>query len=62
MLARIKGVAQLALSMRAEGYHVVVNVEASGTFSQRVADHAFDRMQAAGVQIMSMFSIVSVSC
>ena len=34
-------VAQLALSLRAEGYHVAVNLEASGTFNQRVADAAY---------------------
>ena len=51
------GVAQLALSMRAEGYHVAVNIEASGTFNERIANAAFMRMQAAGVQIMNMFSI-----
>ena len=43
--------------MRAEGYHVVVNLEASGTFNQRVADAALSRMQAAGAQIMNFFSI-----
>lgn len=51
------GVAQLALSMRAEGYHVAVNIEASGTFNQRIAEAAYMRMQAAGVQIMNTFSI-----
>ncbi|KAK1068737.1 hypothetical protein LTR12_003558 [Friedmanniomyces endolithicus] len=50
-------VAFLALSLRAEGYHVVVNLEASGTFNQRVADAALARMQAAGVQVMNFFSI-----
>ena len=50
-------VTQLALSLRAEGYHVAVNLEASGTFNQRVAEAALMRMQAAGVQIMNFFSI-----
>ena len=50
-------VTQLALSLRAEGYHVAVNLEASGAFNQRVADAALNRMQAAGVQIMNFFSI-----
>ena len=50
-------VATLALSLRAAGYHVAVNIEASGTFGQRVADAAFMRMQAAGVQIINFFSI-----
>lgn len=51
------GVTQLALSMRAEGYHVAVNIEASGTTNQRVAEVAFMRMQAAGVQLMNTFTI-----
>ena len=51
------GVAQLALSLRAEGYHVAVDLEASGTFNQRVAEAALSRMQASGVQIMNLFSI-----
>lgn len=50
-------VTQLALSLRAEGYHVAVNLEASGAFNQRVAGAALNRMQAAGVQIMNFFSI-----
>lgn len=49
----------LALSMREAGYHVVVNSDASGTFSydQRVGTYATNRMQAAGVQVMNLFSI-----
>ncbi|KAK4569324.1 hypothetical protein LTR86_003086 [Recurvomyces mirabilis] len=50
-------VAFLALSLRAEGYDVFVNLEASGTFNERVAQGALMRMQAAGVQIMNLFSI-----
>lgn len=45
--------------MRAEGYHVAVNMEASGTFNQRIADAAFGRMETAGVQIMNLFSIAA---
>jgi hypothetical protein len=36
---------------------VAVNIEASGTFNERIANGAYMRMQAAGVQIMNMFSI-----
>lgn len=43
--------------MRAEEYHVAVNLEASGTFSERAVGQALQRMQAAGVQIMNLFSI-----
>ncbi|KAK4959900.1 hypothetical protein LTR10_002788 [Elasticomyces elasticus] len=50
-------VAFLALSLRAEGYHVAVNLDTSGTFNQKVADTALGRMQAAGVQFMNLFSI-----
>ncbi|KAK3114504.1 hypothetical protein LTR53_007108 [Teratosphaeriaceae sp. CCFEE 6253] len=50
-------VAFLALSLHAEGYHVAVNLDASGAFNQRSADAAVGRMQAAGVQIMNLFSI-----
>ncbi|KAK5721786.1 hypothetical protein LTR15_006378 [Elasticomyces elasticus] len=52
---RLRGV--LALSLRAEGYHVAVNLDTSGTFNQKVADTALGRMQAAGVQFMNLFSI-----
>ncbi|MCJ1245390.1 hypothetical protein MMC30_002594 [Trapelia coarctata] len=47
-----------ALSLRAEGYSVWANVEASGTTTHLIADTANLRMQAAGVQLVSMFSIV----
>ncbi|MCJ1256655.1 hypothetical protein MMC24_004479 [Lignoscripta atroalba] len=47
-----------ALSLRAEGYSVFANVEASGTTSQLIADTANLRMQQAGVQLVSLFSIV----
>jgi nicotinamidase-related amidase len=48
----------LALSLRAAGYSVWANVEASGTTSQLVRDTANSRMQQAGVQLVSLFSIV----
>jgi nicotinamidase-related amidase len=47
----------LALSLRAEGYSVFANIEASGTYSDIVRDTANSRMQQAGVQLVSMFSI-----
>ncbi|KAK4548634.1 hypothetical protein LTR36_009545 [Oleoguttula mirabilis] len=48
----------LALSLRAEGYSVWANVEASGTTTPFIRDTANSRMQAAGVQLVSLFSIV----
>ncbi|CAG5178007.1 uncharacterized protein ALTATR162_LOCUS8488 [Alternaria atra] len=48
----------LALSLRAEGYSVFANVEASGTYTELVRDTANARMQQAGVQLVSLFSIV----
>ncbi|KAB2576434.1 putative isochorismatase hydrolase protein [Lasiodiplodia theobromae] len=48
----------LALSLRAEGYSVWANVEASGTTSALVRDVSNDRMRDAGVQLVSLFSIV----
>jgi len=47
----------LALSLRSEGYEVFANSDASGTFDQRIADEANDRMRAAGVTTMGMFAI-----
>ncbi|CAZ84327.1 unnamed protein product [Tuber melanosporum] len=47
----------LALSLRAEEYEVFANSDASGTFDQRLADEANDRMRAAGVTTMGMFAI-----
>ena len=52
------GTTFFALSLRAEGYSVFANVEASGTTSQLIADTANLRMQQAGVQLVSLFSIV----
>jgi hypothetical protein len=55
---RTQGTAFLALSLRAEGYSVWANVEASGTTTSLIRDTANDRMQNAGVQLVSLFSIV----
>jgi hypothetical protein len=48
----------LALSLRAEGYSVFANVEGSGTTTQLIRDTANSRMERAGVQLVSLFSIV----
>ncbi|KAF6225989.1 hypothetical protein HO173_012619 [Letharia columbiana] len=48
----------LALSLRAEGYTVFANTEASGTFSQRLADDANRRMESSGVILQGLFAIV----
>ncbi|KAJ8103625.1 Isochorismatase-like protein [Lipomyces tetrasporus] len=48
----------LALSLRAEGYSVWANVEASGTTTALIRDVSNLRMEAAGVHLVSMFSIV----
>ncbi|KAF4463803.1 isochorismatase [Fusarium albosuccineum] len=48
----------LALSLREAGYSVWANVEASGTNSGLVRDISNDRMARAGVQTVSLFSIV----
>lgn len=50
--------AYLALSLREAGYEVFANVEASGTTSALIRDVSNDRMQAAGVQLLSAFAIV----
>ncbi|KAK4507582.1 hypothetical protein PRZ48_001317 [Zasmidium cellare] len=47
-----------ALSLRAEGYSVWANVEASGTTTEFIRDVSNDRMANAGVQLVSLFSIV----
>lgn len=52
------GAAFLALSLRAEGYSVWANVEASGTTTELIRSAANDQMRAAGVQVVSLFSIV----
>ncbi|KAF2110515.1 Isochorismatase-like protein [Lophiotrema nucula] len=48
----------LALALRAEGYSVFANIEGSGTTTQLIRDTANARMQQAGVQLLSLFSIV----
>ncbi|TKA37880.1 hypothetical protein B0A49_13266, partial [Cryomyces minteri] len=53
-----QGTTFLALSLRAEGYSVWANVEASGTTTALIRDVSNSRMQAAGVQLVSLFSIV----
>ncbi|KAK2605497.1 hypothetical protein N8I77_008330 [Diaporthe amygdali] len=48
----------LALSLRAEGYSVWANVEASGTTTPLIRDISNDRMARAGVNVVSLFSII----
>ncbi|PVH93607.1 Isochorismatase hydrolase [Periconia macrospinosa] len=48
----------LALSLRAEGYSVFANIEGSGTTTALIRDTANSRMERAGVQLVSLFSIV----
>ncbi|CZT17139.1 probable ycaC, hydrolase of unknown specificity [Ramularia collo-cygni] len=48
----------LALSLRSAGYSVWANVEASGTTTPFIRDVSNDRMARAGVQLVSLFSIV----
>jgi hypothetical protein len=48
----------LSLSLRAAGYSVFANVEASGTTTELVRDTANDQMARAGVQMYSLFAIV----
>ncbi|KAL7935909.1 Isochorismatase hydrolase [Trichoderma chlorosporum] len=50
--------AHLALSLRAEGYSVWANAEASGSSSTFVREISNDRMRHAGVQVVSLFSII----
>lgn len=52
------GTLYLALSLRAEGYTVFANTEASGTLSRRIADDANRRMEGSGVILMGFFSVV----
>jgi len=53
----LKGTAFLARSLRAEGYSVWANHEASGTTSTLVRDMANSQMQQAGVNVVSLFAI-----
>jgi hypothetical protein len=54
----LPGTTFLALSLRAEGYSVWANVEASGTTTEFIRDVSNDRMARAGVQLVSLFSVV----
>jgi nicotinamidase-related amidase len=47
-----------ALSLRAEGYSVWANIEASGTTTELVRDISNMRMMNAGVNVVSWFAIV----
>jgi nicotinamidase-related amidase len=46
-----------ALSALEEGYEVFVVTDASGTFNKTTRDAAWDRMSAAGAQLMSWFGV-----
>ncbi|KAL8692894.1 MAG: hypothetical protein Q9218_002152, partial [Villophora microphyllina] len=48
----------LALSLRAEGFTVFANTEASGTFTEKLASDANRRMESAGVILQGTFAIV----
>lgn len=48
----------LAKSLRAEGYSVYANIEASGTTTELIRDVSNAGMAAAGVQLYSLFAIV----
>ncbi|KAL9618082.1 MAG: hypothetical protein Q9160_007152 [Pyrenula sp. 1 TL-2023] len=48
----------LALSLRAAGYSVFANVEASATTTELIRDVSNSRMQQAGVQLVTLFSVV----
>lgn len=52
-------VAFLALSLVEEGYTVFANADASGTFDDKTARDANDRMRAAGVHVLSMFAVTT---
>jgi len=47
----------LALSLVEDGYTVFANSDASGTFDEKTAREANERMRAAGVQILSTFAV-----
>ncbi|KAA1470024.1 Isochorismatase hydrolase [Dentipellis sp. KUC8613] len=49
----------MALSLVQEGYTVFANADASGTFDEKTARDANDRMRAAGVHVLSMFAITT---
>ncbi|NQD80412.1 isochorismatase family protein, partial [Pseudomonas sp. CrR14] len=46
-----------ALSALAEGFDVFVVTDASGTFNQITRDAAWNRMSAAGAQLMNWFGV-----
>ncbi|KAK4106038.1 Isochorismatase hydrolase [Parathielavia hyrcaniae] len=48
----------LARSLRAEGYSVWANLEASGTTTKEIRDISNDQMMRAGVNVVSLFAIV----
>lgn len=48
-----------ALSAIEEGFDVFVVTDASGTFNQITRDAAWDRMSAAGVQLMNWFNVAA---
>ncbi len=52
------GTAFLARSLRAEGYSVWANLEASGTTTKEIRDISNDQMMRAGVNVVSLFAIV----
>jgi hypothetical protein len=58
VLTTTTGTTFCALSLRANGYSVWANVEASGTTTEFIRDVSNDRMANAGVQLVSLFSIV----
>lgn len=45
------------MSLREEGYEVFANTDASGTFNERLAAEANDRMSKAGVTLMGNFAV-----
>jgi hypothetical protein len=51
------GTSFLALSLRAAGYSVWANTDASGTFNDRLAADANRRMENAGVTLMGGFAL-----
>jgi len=50
-------VAFVALAAIEEGFEVFVVADASGTFNEMTRDAAWDRMSAAGAQMMTWFSV-----
>jgi nicotinamidase-related amidase len=49
----------VSLSLIQDGYSVYVSPEASGTFNERIAREAIDRIASAGAHIMSNFGIAT---